>query len=106
MFGEQTLLDSLEAESFRKQLRDVGLLWSGGPLEKDGRVGTELVDHLAAGAARGAGDAVIIGDGDGTNLDLRAQCGHCGKNRSALGAVRHAIRSIFHVAAGKDFSTR
>ena len=75
-------------------------------LEKDGGVGAEFVNDLAACPARRAGDAVIVGNGDRLNFDLGSELRDRGKDCSALGAVGHAIGSVFHVASGKYFAVR
>lgn len=70
-------------------------------LEVHGRVWPKLVNHLTARAARGTGHAVIIRHGHGFDFNLRPQLGNGREDRGALGAIRHAVRSILHVAPGK-----
>src|SRR5208282_6778490 len=106
MFGFPWRLGSLETKSFRKKFGDVRLLRPVRALKKYCRVGSELEDHLPAGSAGRAGNAVIIGDGYGSNFNLRPEFCHGGKDRGPLRAITHAIGSIFDVTAGEHFSIR
>src|SRR5437762_10670826 len=67
MFSEWMLLGSLEAESFREKFGDVRLHCPLGTLEKNCRVRTKFIDHLAAGAARRTRDTMVIRNGDRLN---------------------------------------
>ncbi len=73
-------------------------------LKENHGVRAEFVDDLPAGPAGRASNTVIIGHGDGANLDLRSQLRNRGKNCGAFCAVRHAIGSIFDVAAAENLS--
>src|SRR4029077_19838411 len=97
---------SLESESFRKKLCNVGLFGSVRTLKIDGGIRAELVDHLTAGAARRARHPVIIRNGDSLYFDLWPQLCYGGKNCSALGAVRHTVGSILDIAADENLSVR
>jgi len=95
---------SFETEPFREKFGDVGLLLAVSALKENDGVGAEFVDHLAAGAAGGAGDALIVDDRDRGDLDLGTQSSHGRKNRGALGAIRHSVGGVLYVAAGEDFA--
>ena len=49
---------------------------------------------------------MIVGDGDGVNLDLGAELGDGRKDRGALGAVGHSVRRVFDIASGEDLAFR
>ena len=80
------------------------LLRTAGTLEEDDCVGAKFINHLAARSARRARDTVVVGDRHGLNLDLGAELGNRGENCRSLRAVGHSVRSILHIAAGKDFA--
>ena len=73
-------------------------------LEHDCGFGAELVDDLAACAAGGAGDALVVDDGDGANFDFGAEFCHGGEDCSALGAVGEAVGGVLNVAASEEFA--
>jgi hypothetical protein len=73
-----------------------------GALVHDGCARAELVDDLAARAARRAGNVLRVRHGDGTNLDLRSFFGDGLEDGGALGAVRQAVRRVLDVASGVD----
>ena len=53
--------------------------------------------------ARAAGQGGLAGGRvDRHRHDFPLALGHCRENRGALGAVRHSVRGVFHVAAGED----
>ena len=70
-------------------------------LEIDGRVRAELVDHLAAGPARRARHSMVVDNCNGADFDLRSEFGDRRKNGRTLGAIRHPVRSILHIASGE-----
>lgn len=82
------------------------LLGAVGALEKDGRVWPELIDHLAARSAGRAGDAVIVGNGHGLNLNLGAELRNRSENCGPLGAVGHAVGRVLYIATGEHFAIR
>lgn len=73
-------------------------------LKKDHGVRSELVDHLTARAARRAGNSVVIGHGYRANFNLGSKLRDRRKNRSALGAVRHAVGGVLHVTSDEDLA--
>jgi hypothetical protein len=85
-------------------LSDVGLLLAFCALEEDGCVGTKFVDDLPTGSAGRAGYSVIVDDRDRGHFELWTQLGDSGKNGGALGAVRHPVGSVLHVAAQEYFA--
>ena len=82
----------------------MGLLGSASPLKENSGIRAEFVDHLPARAAWRAGDSVVVGNGNGANLNLRAELSDCGKNCGPFGAVSHAVRCVLDIAAGKDLA--
>src|SRR6516165_10391542 len=98
-----TISGSLEAESFWKKFGNVRLRGTIDAFEEHRCIGPELVDHLPARTARRARHSTIVRHSDGLDFDLRSQFSHGREDRRALGTVRHAIRSILHIAAGKYF---
>src|SRR5208282_2190547 len=95
---------SLEAESFRKKFGDVRLPGAVCPLKENGGVRAEFVNYLPASSAGRTRDSVVVGDGDGANLDLGAQRGYRRENRGTFGAVGHAVRSVLDIAAGENLA--
>jgi len=75
-------------------------------LKKDGRVRTELINHLAASSARGAWHSLVIHYRDGADVQARARLSYGREDRGALGTVRQSVGRVLHVAAGEDFSLR
>ncbi len=75
-------------------------------LEKNRCVGAEFVDDLTACTARRAGHALVVNDGDCADLDFGTEFRDGSKNRGALGAVRHTIRSVFHITTAEVLSVR
>src|SRR5208282_6464989 len=78
-------------------------------LVEDDGARPELIDDLAAGAARGARNSVVVfvgdgGHGDGANLEFRPGLGDSGKDRGTLGAVGQSVRSILDVASHEDLA--
>ena len=80
----------------------MGLLGAVRALKEDGGIRAELVDHLPTGTAWRTRQASIVGHRDRLNFNLRSQFGYGGEDRRALGAVGQAVRSVFHIATGKD----
>ena len=82
------------------------LLWTLTALEKYGCVGAEFIDDLAARTARRTSNVLVVHDGDGADLDFGTELRDGRKNRRTLGAVRHSVRGVFHIATGKDLAVR
>lgn len=80
----------------------MGLLWPIRALKINGRVGTKFEDHLPAGATGRANDSMIVGYRNCFDFNLRTQLSDSGKDRRALGTIRHTVRGVFYVATGKD----
>src|SRR5205807_708808 len=100
------MLDSLEAESFRKQFGDVSLLRSLCSLEEDRRVGPKFINDLAARPARRTRHSPIVDDRDRPDLDLGAKLRDCRENRGSLRAVAHSVGGILHIAPREYFAVR
>ena len=83
----------------------MGLLPAFCAWEKDDRLRTELVDDLAARAAGRARYSAVIHYCNGANVQLWTVGRDGGKDRRALGAIGHSVRSVFDVAAGEDFTS-
>jgi len=99
-------MDSLETESFRKQFGDVSLFGTFRPLKENGCVRAEFVNYLTTCATGRTGDTVIVDDRDGADLDFRPKLCDRRKYCGALGAIRHPVGSVLHVATGENFPIR
>src|SRR5260370_9745056 len=97
---------SLEAETLRQEISDETLLWALFPVVEDDGARPEFIDHLTAGATGRAWNSVIIGDGDGANLEFWTMLGNGRKDRRTLSAVGHSVRRILDVASDEDLSFR
>lgn len=75
-------------------------------LKKDLCVRAKFINDLAAGAARRAWNSLFVDHRDGLDFNFRPTLGNRRKNRRALGAIRHSIRSILHVASGEYLPIR
>src|SRR5262249_1072231 len=90
---------SLEAKTLREKIRNRTFLPTSFALEINHCLRAKFVDYLAAGAAWGARNTVIVDDGDSPHFSLRVHSGDCRKNRGALGAICHAIRGVLNIAS-------
>src|SRR5882762_2747689 len=97
---------SLEAETLRQKIGDETLLWAFFPLEEDDGARPEFIDDLAAGAAGRARNSVIVGDGDGLNLEFPTALSDGRKDRGTLSAVRHSVRRVLNVTSHEDLALR
>ncbi len=91
----------LEAKTFWKEIGDRSRMPALRALKIDHRFRAEFVDHLAAGAARRAWHILFANYRNFSDFHGRAELRNGGKNGGALGAIRHSVRGIFHVAARK-----
>ena len=82
----------------------MGLLRTIFALKKNCGVRPKLVDHLTARAARRAGNSPVISHGYRANFNLGSELRDRRKNRSALGAVRHAVGGVLHVTSDEDLA--
>lgn len=78
------------------------LLRASFALVKNNGAWTEFINHLAAGAAGGARNSVIVADRYGANLKIWSICGDRRENRGTLGTISHTVGSILDVASSKD----
>src|ERR1019366_682155 len=97
---------SLEAETLRQKIGDEALLRAFCALVEDNGARAEFIDDLAAGAAGRAWNSVIVGNGNGANLESRTDLGDGGKDRGALGAVGHSVRCVLDVASCEHLAFR
>ncbi len=61
----------------------------------------KFINHLTAGAARGAWSSLIIDHGNRDNLQFRTDFGNGRENRGALGAVGNSVGRVLYVAPCK-----
>src|ERR1700734_274708 len=104
MSGLRSRLDSLETESFRKQLGNVGLPRSILSLKKDRCIRTEFVDHLTTSTAGRTRNAMVVDHRDRTDLNLRTELCDCGKNCRALSTIGHSVGCVLYIATIEDFA--
>src|SRR5579862_1403036 len=94
--------ESLEAKTLGQEFSDVAFLVAVRALIENDRVRAELVDDLAACAARRAGNVLSIRHGNSEDSKSRTRLRDCAEDCSAFSTVRHSIRRVFDVAAGKN----
>src|SRR6267378_5763246 len=97
---------SLEAETLRQKIGDETLLWAFFPFVEDDGARPEFIDDLAAGAARRTRNPVIVGNGDGENLEFWAMLGDSGKDCGTLGAVGHSVRRVLDITSHEYLAFR
>ena len=97
---------SLEAETLRQKIGDETLLWAFFPLVEDDGARPEFVNDLAACAAGRAWNPMIVGNGDGENLEFGPELGDSRKDRGTLSAVGHSVGRIFDVTSYEDLAFR
>ena len=73
-------------------------------LEEHNGIRAEFVDDLPASPTGRAGHAMIIDDGDGADFYFWSEFRDRGKDGCALGTIRHAVGSVFHVASREQFA--
>ena len=69
-------------------------------LEKDGGIGSEFVDHLAARPTWRTGHALVIRNRQRLNFNCGTEICDSRENGCPLGAIGHAVGRILHIAAG------
>src|SRR5215831_8614399 len=94
----------LQTKAFGKQILDRHLQVALLAFEDDDGVLSEFENHLPAGATRRAWELVAVHHGYRANFWLDSCRVHGGKDGRALGADGEPVRSVFHIASGKDLS--
>jgi uncharacterized protein (TIGR03435 family) len=75
--------------------------------EEDGGVGgDEFGEYLTACAAGWTGGAIEVGDGHGSDADVRTELGDGADEGGSLGADGEAVADILNIGAGDDFACR
>src|ERR1700756_776137 len=104
MFAKQFSTRSLEAESFRKKFGDVRLFRASRALKKYRGIRPELVNHLPACTTGRARYPMIIRYSNGFDFNFRTEFCDSRKDCRPLRAIRHSVRGILHITAGKNSS--